>query len=374
MDADAIVIDPDVPQDIRQQLAAAPARRLVKFGAPQPEVIPPPPSKPEQVFTSAGRTAVARVVTSSLLLVVAVAVWVTCAATSSTGAKEGLFFLGLASTVAWLNRFVGTPSAVAAARANGWKQLPPTTNPDHPKWQGLHAVTAYHGRYVLPRYDLDQEARRVWARAVDAASKLERSDMVTHDLIDSVQVATVLPYHLWDIAERLARLTALRAGHEAVLRGVDPDDPGIAAVLRPQQRAQVLGGADVEQRVRRLEEFAELAAKADAAKRRQEAVRQLGELNDAHRELLARIGDDVPASELAGQITMDAHAIIEQADEAVRRANDAGRSLALPIENLPSRVDTPFWARGARGTAGGAGRFRCRCRCGGRRGRPSHCT
>lgn len=62
--------------------------------------------------------------------------------------------------------------------------------------------------------------------------------MVRLGLVDSVQVTTVLPYHLWEVAERLARLSALRVQHKAILRGVDADDPDVATLLAPQRRTQ----------------------------------------------------------------------------------------------------------------------------------------
>jgi hypothetical protein len=66
---------------------------------------------------------------------------------------------------------------------------------------------------------------------------------------------------------------------------------------------------------------------ADAAKRREEAVRRLADLNDVHRDLVSRVGggSDLPE-------THDVQAVIDQANKAVRAANEAGRSLAL----LPS--------------------------------------
>jgi acyl-CoA reductase-like NAD-dependent aldehyde dehydrogenase len=170
----------------------------------------------------------------------------------------------------------------------------------------------------------------VWVRAVDAATNLRESEVVGLGLVDSVQVTTVLPYHLWDIAERLALLSALRVQHKAILRGIDPDDPAIAALLAPQRWAQETAGTDIEQRVRQLEVFAELVGQADAARRRERAVRELATLNDSHAELLAYIGQNTGSDPLTEQMTVDVEAIIAQADEAVRQANEVGRSLVLP--------------------------------------------
>jgi hypothetical protein len=187
-----------------------------------------------------------------------------------------------------------------------------------------HAAALYHRRYVCPPQDLDVEARQAWQRTVLAANKTSRSDVVRQQLIDSVRVTTVLPYHLWDVAERLARLSALRISHRDILAGVAVDDPDVAVVLDPQRQAHALAVADVERRVRDLEVFAARVMEADAAKRREEAVRRLADLNDVHRDLVARVGggSDLPEAH-------DVQAVIDQANKAVRAANEAGRSLAL---------------------------------------------
>jgi hypothetical protein len=143
-------------------------------------------------------------------------------------------------------------------------------------------------------------------------------------------VTTVLPYHLWEIAERVARLSALRVQHKSILRGVDADDPDVAMLLAPQRRAQQAADADIEQRVRQLEVFTELVGQADAARRRERAVGKLATLTESHAELLAHIGQGAGHDALTEQMTVDVRAIIAQADEAVRQANEAGRSLILP--------------------------------------------
>jgi hypothetical protein len=198
------------------------------------------------------------------------------------------------------------------------------------RYEHANVAVLYHRRYVRPSRDLDAAARQSWQRAVVAAEKISRSDVVRQQLIDSVRVTTVLPYHLWDIAERLARLSALRANHEDILDGVADDDPDVAVVLDPQRRAHELAADDIERRVHDLEVFACRVEEADAARHREEAVRRLADLNDVHRDLLARVGSD--ADPLGGDLpaTHDVQAVIDQANKAIRAANEAGRSLALP--------------------------------------------
>jgi hypothetical protein len=326
LDAKSVVIDPQVPADIRRELVRAPVRRLTPFGAAPPDVVPARRRWRKHVLTPQGRKAVTTVVTMAAFLAATITSYV-LAAEYQNG---GLGIVGFVFMIVWINRFIASGSAVDVARAAGWRQPRPTADPSHPAWEGLHAVTAYHRRYVSPRRDMDAQARAVWARAVDAATMLMESEVVRLGLVDSVQVTTVLPYHLWDIAERLARLSALRVQHKAILCGVDADDPDVATLLAPQQRAQEAAGTDIEQRVRQLEVFAELVGQADAARRRERAVRKLATLNDSHAELLAHIGQNTGHDALTEQMTVDVQAIIDQADEAVRQANEVGRSLVLP--------------------------------------------
>jgi hypothetical protein len=199
-----------------------------------------------------------------------------------------------------------------------------------------YAAVLYHQRYVSPPADLDAGARQSWQRALLAADKITHSDVVGQQLIDSVRVTTVLPYHLWDIAERLAQLSALRAGHRLILDGVADDDPDVAVVLGPQRRAHELAADDIERRVRDLEAFAASVTDADAARRREAAVRSLADLNDVHRDLLARVGTGTDSSDLPE--AHDVQAVIDQALKAIRAANEAGRSLACSGDAARSDV------------------------------------
>jgi hypothetical protein len=149
-------------------------------------------------------------------------------------------------------------------------------------------------------------------------------------LIDTVEITAVLPYHLWDIAERLALMSVTERRLPAILQGVDTNDSEIQAVLGPQRRVHDLAVADVEQRIGRLEEFAALAAKADAARRRKNAVAELAGLNPHYEELLIRLGEPANALTVTGHAADELRAVAAAADDAVRRANEAGRALVIP--------------------------------------------
>jgi hypothetical protein len=330
VDADAIVIEPQVPAEIARQLVAAPMRRLVPFAAQPPAVVRPRRAWRTSVFTLEGKKAATAFASMTVFALAATAAWIDCVANQSPFIAQGLGVAGIVMTVGFFSCYRATTRAMRSASQCGWRRRPVTADPSHPKWVGRHAVTAYHRRYVAPGLDMDAEARAVWTRAARATSRLQRADVVKLGLIDSVQVTTVLPYHLWDIAERLARLSALRRRQQAIVHDADRTDPHVTAVLDPQRRAHEIVSADIERRVRQLEVFADLTGKADEAKRREQTVRELTELNEPHRELLTDVGQYTGADELAERMSVDVEAIINQADEAVRQASEAGRGLLPP--------------------------------------------
>lgn len=319
------MIDPQVPAEISDQLRSAPTGSLVPFGARTPAVVLLPRRR-NRALTPQGTKAIITAVLSAAFLAATI---VALAGAASTHAA-GYVVLGMVAAVISFNRFLAAVPAVGDARRSGWRQPPSIADPSHPALDGLPVVTAYHRRYVLPSQDMDAEARAVWTRAVDAVRKLRQSPVVRLGLVDSVQVTTVLPYCLWEVAERLARLSALRRQHKAILRGVDANDPDVATVLAPQLRAHELASADIERRVRQLEAFADLVSQADTARRQERAVRRLAKLNDSHQELLAHVGENPGDDAIVEHISLDVQAIIDQAKEAVRQANEAGRNLVLP--------------------------------------------
>jgi hypothetical protein len=205
--------------------------------------------------------------------------------------------------------------------------------------EAAQAPVTKHRRYVLPSTDIDAEHWKLWKRAVDARNKIAGADVVNDGRIDSVQIAEVLPQRLWDIAERLARLAEVRARHQEILDGVPPDDPDVAPAVTRQQRAQELALADATRRVSDLETFADLVTAADLAARKESIVRELNDLDDAHAELLAGIGDTALDADLAHQLTDDATAVIEQARQAIEQANEAALALAPPGDDGESAAE-----------------------------------
>jgi hypothetical protein len=333
LDSATLVVDPLLPADMRYALACA-SGKLVPYSGPVPD-----PESPRNGASGC-------LVIAGIFFFVATLGFV-------NGATGGGYTMLAVGGIATLFALLARPGArdVAAARA-------PVTQ---------------HRRYVLPATDIDAGHWQLWKRAVDARNRIVRAEVVSAGQIDSVQVAEVLPQRLWEIAERLARLSEVRARHQEILGSIAPDDPDVAPAVSRQRRAQEIAAADVARRVGNLEIFADLVERADNATRKESVLRELHALDDKHAELIAGVGDTAADADLTRRLADDVTAVIEQAREAIRDANDAARSLAaLPDdepadgpagdadvadESLSASLGNPRVGRGvlAKGTSGACG-------------------
>jgi hypothetical protein len=309
-----IVIDPEVPEAARRELEQASVSALTGFCDP----VPGQDARGGQGAADSPAQQTLRFATSVIVLV-AVAMFVV--ALSDPGP--------FSADLAFLAMLVSLPCAVAGCLALAAKAAGSPELAGGRAWGRLGAAVAYRRRYVVPELDLHGDALTRWQRASRAARAIRESEAVRLGLINSVEVAAVLPYHLWDIAERLALLSGPERRQAEILRDLDDSDPDVQVVLGPQRRAHELTVADIERRIGRLEEFAGLAAKADSARRRRLAIEKLAALNPEYEELLVRLDDPQDAFSGAGCPAGELRAMAAEADDAVRRANEAGRALII---------------------------------------------
>jgi hypothetical protein len=311
-----IVIDPEVPEAARRELEQASLSALVGFSDPLAGHDPPgdeddagPVHRPE-----------ARLAAGAIVGVMAVILGV---GLSSAGP--------FAADLVFLAVLIGLPCITVGGIHLLRKAIgsAPELGGGRP-WARPGAAVAYRRRYVVPELDLQGDELACWQRASQAARAIRASEAVCLGLINSVEVAAVLPYHLWDIAERLALLSGPGRRQSAILRDLDVSDPDVQVVLGPQRRAHELAVADIERRIGRLEQFAALAAGADAARKRRRALEELAELNADYQDLLVRLGDQENALTTAGRPADELRALAAEADDAVRLANEAGRGLVIP--------------------------------------------
>lgn len=308
-----IVIDPEIPGWARLELAKAPVTALLGFG----DLVAKPgvpgrrgAQKAARATTMTGARAAA---VGSMVLAVL---------------QTGIGLLAAKPDLVLMAMFIWLPCAVISALI-GFRGHEPGPLPRGRRGEPGAAVT-YHRRYVVPELDLHDAGLTGWRRARKAARSIQASEAVRLGLIDTVEIAAVLPYHLWDIAERLALMSATERRLPSILQGVDTSDPEVQAILGPQRKVHDLAVADVEQRISRLEEFAALAAKADAAGRRKKVIAELADLNPHYEELLIRLGETGNALTVTGHSGDQLRAVTAETDDAIRRANEAGRALVIP--------------------------------------------
>jgi hypothetical protein len=311
-----VVIDPEVPGAARRELEQAPLSALVGFSDP--------PSRPgaRSGLEDASDARLAALPGKPLVvgggLVFVAVVWGSDLTNLGPFSADLVF---LAALVGLTCIVMGGLSLVQRAAGERLTRRGP--------------AVAYHRRYVVPELDLQVEEMARWRRASQAARSVQASESVRLGLIDAVEVTAVLPYQLWDVAERLALLSAPERRQSSILHGLNASDADIQAVLGPQRRVHDLAVADIERRIGRLEEFAALAAKADAARRRKHAIEELAGLNPDYEELLIRLGEAGNALAVPGRSGEELRAVAAEADDAVRQANEAGRALVIPSAAAP---------------------------------------
>jgi hypothetical protein len=315
-----IVIDPEVPAAARRELEQASLSALVGFSDPLPGQEPPAGQDEDASTFRLARPNGVRIAVGGILSVMATLLGVGLSTTSPFSAD----LVYLAGVVILLCVAVGGLSSMEKDRRAV------TEVPGSRPWARQAAAVTYRRRYVVPELDLQGDTLARWQRASQAARTIQASESVRLGLINSVEVAAVLPYHLWDVAERLALLSGPERRQASILRDLDISDPDVQVVLGPQRQAHVLALADIDGRIGRLEEFAALAAKADAARKRRRALEELARLNGDYAELLVRLGDLDDALTAAGRPAGELRAMAAAADDAVRRANEAGRALLIP--------------------------------------------
>ncbi|MGH3206430.1 MAG: hypothetical protein ACRDNO_01575 [Trebonia sp.] len=315
-----IVIDPEVPEAARRELEQASLSALIGFCDPLPGQEPPAGQDDDASTPRVARPHGVRIAVGGILSVMATLLGVGL----STASPFSADLVYLAGVVILLCVAVGGLSAMDKDRRAAVE--PPRGRP----WARRDAAVEYRRRYVVPQLDLHGDALGRWQRASQAARTIRASESVRLGLINSVEVAAVLPYHLWDVAERLALLSGPERRQATILRDLDASDPDVQVVLGPQRHAHELALADIDRRTGRLEEFAALAAGADAARKRRRALEDLARLNGDYAELLVRLGDTDDALTAVGGPAGELRAMAAEADHAVRLANEAGRALILP--------------------------------------------
>ena len=328
----AIVIDPQVPDAVRDELRARPSHRhsqamtpsydqLVRFRDNRPDG-PRPPRSPATA-TMIGWLAVAL---GTLSVVAGIIV--------SAEAFLVVFVLGLVDAalalVASDAARKGKPSF-----ACGLIPLPPAS--DLTGYQVMYAGRIYHRRYVRPRVDFDLDALTAWQRAVGAANRIYRAESVRDRVVDTVRVEAEVPELLWKIAEGLAKLSDVRIYLKEIVHGAGRFHPAVEAKMKAQERYLACGTGQVGRRIDRLETVAGRLAAADAARRDEDLLKRLIEVEPKIRDLVASTDESSTEIDMAEGLKFDVDALVEMTNQAINDLSVRGEEADRPALPSPRR-------------------------------------
>jgi hypothetical protein len=338
MDAfSAVVTDPEVPFDVQMKLKVHP-EQLIPFGVPSGR-------SPVEFAAARGAVRVARRRSSGDLKTIMP--W-----PSFPGISGGrlliiiiimiIFWPCLVLLFAWIS-LTFTVNVIGLLAQVIYRHF---QDRRHLAWErdAERAAITYHGRYVAPDCDLDVKARLAWDRATAAAAAIQASATVSAQLVDSARILSAIPYHLWDIAERSARLSQLRQRLSAAMRALDVDSARVQSVSQPLQQTSAMAADDIETRVQQLEELADLLRTADEsrgkllrqerearkriadqreqARKQEQAFFELEQINDLAYDILPLVGGSDAGPGVTGSEADDVRQVIRQSEDSLRHAKE----------------------------------------------------
>jgi hypothetical protein len=309
-DPTSVVVDPQIPPAARQELerrggpeyGVLASAELVRFMDPPP-VAPAPPrslAAARQLAAAAWALIVVSIVAGvlrgpdafAILVVLGGCVAVLAAAARSAARK-------------------GRPAFAAGL-------IPLAPARDLSEYYAAHAGKIFHRHYVRPRTDLDQEARGTWERAVDAANRIYRSESLRDEAVDAERVAADVPELLWKIIEGLAMISDVRINIKSIVKGYERQHPAVYAKIQAQERHLARGTSQVESRISKLEMLARVLGDADAARRGEDMLKRLNEVDEKIDDLVASTDETAGEVDMAEGLKIDVEANIEMTNQAIR--------------------------------------------------------
>jgi hypothetical protein len=189
----------------------------------------------------------------------------------------------------------------------------------------------HHGEYLLAE-DWDEEATALMLRAQQAVRAVQKSEVNKQGLLDAVKNDVVLPEQLWDLGRVLQQQSVLRARQAELGKGLG--DAQLDQILGPQRQALKLSATAMEEKVAKLERYAEQVHNADAVLRAETVAAIAAVDTDRYVELLAstEIAGD---SSLIEDLSKDTSRVHSTLAGILAAALETGQTLALPSKQDP---------------------------------------
>ncbi|WP_143590304.1 hypothetical protein [Thermoactinospora rubra] len=181
----------------------------------------------------------------------------------------------------------------------------------------LRLAWEHADRYVLPT-DLDYPCQQLLRRAQDAVDAVLGSEVNRAGYIDTIDNRVTLPEEVWQIATRLARLSAMHREHRKLVPKELP--PALDEAFKPYSTALDAAWTSLSKRVKQLERYAAQVRKADEVFQVHRRLEELAARTHDYQRLVAdTVQDDLARAhirELAQQAANARKLFEESIDQA----------------------------------------------------------
>ncbi|MFC4112248.1 hypothetical protein [Nonomuraea zeae] len=280
-----LVIDPSLPPEISVELRSSPhLLRLARSGKRMDTT-----TSPALLFVLPG----------FLFLVYAL-----------TGA-DGVFVASLAMGLIVLIRWMALDSTYRSTKRR------------------LRLAQTHAERYILPE-DLDYPCQMLLRRAQNAVETILHSKVHRAGLIDTVDNQVSLPEEIWQIGQRLRRLSSMHAEHGRLIPRELP--AGMEDAFKPYTSALDAAWTSLSQRVRHLEGYAKQVLKADKVYHAHMRLEALAAKTPEYQRLIADTVRDELAHERIRELADQAAHVRKLFEESIMEARQAaGELLRSPL-------------------------------------------
>ncbi|MGN9841745.1 hypothetical protein ACTMTI_26825 [Nonomuraea sp. H19] len=193
----------------------------------------------------------------------------------------------------------------------------------------LRLAQTHADRYILAE-DLDYPCQMLLRRAQNAVQAILNSRVHRAGLIDTIDNQVTLPEEIWQIAQRLRKLSAMHAEHSKLIPRELP--PGMEDAFKPYTSALDAAWSSLSQRVRHLEGYAKQVLKADKVYHTHKRLEALAARTPEYQQLIAEtVRDELAHRHIRELADQAAHArkLFEESIHQARLA--AGELLRTPL-------------------------------------------
>ncbi|MET7328035.1 hypothetical protein [Nonomuraea sp. NPDC005650] len=193
----------------------------------------------------------------------------------------------------------------------------------------IQAARAHANHYVLPE-DLDYPCQMLLRRAQNAVDAILGSRVHRDGLIDSIDNRVSLPEEVWQIAQRLRKLSSMHADQGKIIPRELP--PGMEDAFKPYTTALDAAWTSLSHRVRHLEKYAKQVIKADKVYHAHRRLESLAAKTPEYQELIADTVRDAQAREHIRELADQAAHVRKLFEESITQARlAAGELIRTPL-------------------------------------------